>query len=180
MKSSKSILPSFLPFTAFPQPLGVKTAPRNSWLSKNPSPLRSKSWKMAPQWWWDGAGGAGGGVSPSLKLTAKAHENRVSQRETIIFQPSILRCYVSFRDGNLFLVMLFYIRAMNRSKSEYRIIIVLILLPSKMIMMMHSNFDTVLISTNILQICFGQISSSLAVGSNHHIVAHVRVPISWI
>ena len=38
---------SFLPFTAFPQPF--KTAPRNSWLSKNPSPLRSKSWKMAPQ-----------------------------------------------------------------------------------------------------------------------------------
>ncbi len=29
---------------------------------------------------------------PSLKLTAKAPENRPSQKERIIFQPTIFRC----------------------------------------------------------------------------------------
>ena len=33
----------------------------------------------------------------SLKLTSKAPENRPSQKETIVFQPSIFRCYVCFR-----------------------------------------------------------------------------------
>ena len=38
---------------------------------------------------------------PSLKLTAKAPENRPSQKETILFQPSIFRCEnVSFREGS--------------------------------------------------------------------------------
>ena len=37
------------------------------------------------------------GKLPSLKLTAKAPENRPSQKETIVFQPSIFRCYVSFQ-----------------------------------------------------------------------------------
>ena len=36
----------------------------------------------------------------SLKLTANAPENRPSEKETIVFQPSIFRCYVSFREGN--------------------------------------------------------------------------------
>ena len=34
-----------------------------------------------------------------LKLTANAPENRVSQKETIIFQPFIFRGYVGFREG---------------------------------------------------------------------------------
>ena len=29
-------------------------------------------------------------------------ENRPSQKETIVFQPSISRCYVSFREGIIF------------------------------------------------------------------------------
>ena len=29
-----------------------------------------------------------------------APENRPSQKETIVFQPSIFRCYVSLREGN--------------------------------------------------------------------------------
>ena len=38
---------------------------------------------------------------PSLKLTAKAPENRPSQEETIVFQPSILGAFaVSFREGS--------------------------------------------------------------------------------
>ena len=41
------------------------------------------------------------GIVSSLKLTANAPENRVSQKETIVFQPSIFRCYVSFREGKL-------------------------------------------------------------------------------
>ena len=38
---------------------------------------------------------------PSLKLTAKAPENKPfrPQKERIVFQPSIFRCYVSFREG---------------------------------------------------------------------------------
>ena len=37
----------------------------------------------------------------SLKLTAKAPENRPSQKETIVFQPSIFRCEnVNFREGD--------------------------------------------------------------------------------
>ena len=40
-----------------------------------------------------------GGSIPSLKLTANAPENRSSQKETIVFQPSIFRCEnVSFRE----------------------------------------------------------------------------------
>ena len=39
---------------------------------------------------------------PSLKLTAKAPENSPSQKETIVFQSSIFRCYVSFREGIMF------------------------------------------------------------------------------
>ena len=35
----------------------------------------------------------------SLKLTANCPENRPSQKETIVFQPSISRGYVSFREG---------------------------------------------------------------------------------
>ena len=33
---------------------------------------------------------------PSLKLTAKTPENRVSQKERIVFQPSIFRCELLF------------------------------------------------------------------------------------
>ena len=38
---------------------------------------------------------------PSLKLTANAPENRSPQKERIVFQPSIFRCYVSFRESNI-------------------------------------------------------------------------------
>ena len=99
---------SFLPFTAFPQPLGSKqhlVTPGYLRIHRHCDPRYGK-WhlnRMMMGWCWWGWWGL-----PSLKLTAKAHENWVSQRETIVFQPSILRCYVSFRDGNLFLVMLFY------------------------------------------------------------------------
>ena len=41
---------------------------------------------------------------PSLKRTAKAPANRVSQKERIVFPPSIFRCYVSFRDIRAFLL----------------------------------------------------------------------------
>ena len=36
---------------------------------------------------------------PSLKLTIFSPENRPSQKERIVFQPSIFRGYVSFREG---------------------------------------------------------------------------------
>ena len=53
----------------------------------------------------------------SLRLTAFAPENRPSQKETIVFQPSIFRCYVSFREGNKNVwtchVMLFSLRHAN-------------------------------------------------------------------
>ena len=35
----------------------------------------------------------------TLPETNIAPENRPSQKETIVFQPSILRCYVSFKEG---------------------------------------------------------------------------------
>ena len=37
---------------------------------------------------------------PTLPETNIAPENRHSQKETIVFQPSIFRCYVSFREGS--------------------------------------------------------------------------------
>ena len=36
----------------------------------------------------------------TLPKTNMAPENRPSQKEGIVFQPSIFRCYVSFREGN--------------------------------------------------------------------------------
>ena len=44
---------------------------------------------------------------PSLKLAANAPENRPGPKRKFIFQPSIFRCYVTFREGNL----LFWLRA---------------------------------------------------------------------
>ena len=41
-------------------------------------------------------------VLPSLKLIAKAPENRPKPNRRVVFQPSIFRGYVSFREGNLF------------------------------------------------------------------------------
>ncbi len=41
---------------------------------------------------------------PSLKLTAKAPENRPKPNRKVVFQPSIFRGYVSFREGNLILI----------------------------------------------------------------------------
>ncbi len=35
----------------------------------------------------------------SLKLTSKAAENRPGPKRKLVFQPSMLRCYVSFREG---------------------------------------------------------------------------------
>ena len=40
----------------------------------------------------------------SVKQTAKAPENRPSQKETIVFQPSMFGCHVSFRMDIFFLV----------------------------------------------------------------------------
>ena len=37
---------------------------------------------------------------PSLKLTAPAPENRPCPKRKLVFQTSIFRCYVSFREGN--------------------------------------------------------------------------------
>ncbi len=36
---------------------------------------------------------------PSLKLTAKTHKNRPKPNRNVVFQPSIFRDYVSFREG---------------------------------------------------------------------------------
>ena len=36
-----------------------------------------------------------------LKLKLFAPENRPTQKKTIVFQPSIFRCHVSFREGTL-------------------------------------------------------------------------------
>ena len=36
---------------------------------------------------------------PSLKLTAKAPEKMASQKERLVLQASIFRCYLSFREG---------------------------------------------------------------------------------
>jgi len=36
----------------------------------------------------------------SLKLTAKAPENRPGPKRKPVFRPFIFRCYVSFREGN--------------------------------------------------------------------------------
>ena len=38
----------------------------------------------------------------SLKLTAKAPENRPGPNRKVVFQPSIFRCYLSFREGSFF------------------------------------------------------------------------------
>ena len=38
----------------------------------------------------------------SLKLTAKAPENGLGPKRTRLFQPSIFRGYVSFREGKMF------------------------------------------------------------------------------
>ena len=38
-------------------------------------------------------------ISATLPQTNIAPENRPSQKETIVFQPSIFSCYVSFREG---------------------------------------------------------------------------------
>ena len=39
-------------------------------------------------------------VYHALPETNIAPENRPSQKETIVFQPSIFRCFDSFREGN--------------------------------------------------------------------------------
>ena len=51
---------------------------------------------------------------PSLKETAKAPENRPFQKETIVFQPSIFGCYVSFREG---ICLFFFWGVLNTSVS---------------------------------------------------------------
>ena len=40
---------------------------------------------------------------PSLKLTVRTRKQAGPQKETIVFQPSIFGCYVSFREGMLFI-----------------------------------------------------------------------------
>ena len=50
---------------------------------------------------------------PSLKLTANAPENRPGPKRKVVFQPSIFRCYVSFREGtyrkNIYVAKDFYL-----------------------------------------------------------------------
>ena len=56
---------------------------------------------------------------PTLPRTNIAPEHMVFQKETIVFQPSIFRCYVSFREGNIFKqIYLLTLTSKTKSKLE--------------------------------------------------------------